>query len=54
MRRGQKDKQRRRESAEACQKARNGRTDQQQLDKLDAGGHTATKERERLENRMVE
>jgi len=54
MRTGKKDQERRRESAEACQQERAGRTDRQQLDRLDAGGHTAAKERERLENRMNE
>lgn len=42
-----------RKEAEARVEARASRTDEQQLAKLDAGSYTATKERNRLQERIA-
>ena len=54
MRRGKKAKEKRQMSALKGQEARNKRTDEQQIRKLNREGWTATKERARLAKRIKE
>jgi len=53
MRRDTEAVKKRRQSKEACQEARNKRTDQEQLDKLNKMGLGAKKEKTRLEKRIA-
>ena len=53
MRRDTEVVKKRRKSKEVCQEARNKRTDQDQLDKLNKLGSGAKKEKARLEKRIA-
>ena len=53
MRKDREAVKKRRQSKEACQEARNKRTNQEQLDKLNKMGSGAKKEKARLETRIA-
>lgn len=54
MKRGRVDKKRRRDSSNKCIEQRNARTDDRQIDKLNAEGHRAVRERARLQTKFLD